>query len=252
MVPLSIYCETSCRGYGVTLWFPTYVSQINDAKNAEDFRAMCNTTVGEADAQGLRGYCGCNSTVFSNIGIVDAKLHMVQFNGVTFNNVSFRNVSFDLVLFNGTEFIDCKFQDSSFSRTLFNATDFSGGLFDTVSFKSSSLCPQSLLDVQVSSFTTLRNVNISGLRADNRTFNKSTFDSLVNSDDDDNDDDSNKESCDLQVQFEEVICSPSDNRVYRDSFFISASALPGNIASAFAVYFFRRNYWLGKLICRMR
>lgn len=239
----------SFGSYGVTLWFPTYVSQINDARNAEDFQALCNTTVvGGTDAQGLKEYCGCGSTVFSNITIVNTQLHMIKFNEVTFNKVSFRNVSFDQVLFNGTEFIECQFQDSSFTRTLFNATDFSGGLFDSVSFKTSSLCPQSLQDMQVDDFTTLGNVNISGLRADNRTFNTSTFDSLINSDGDNGD--SKKESCDLQVQFEEVVCSPFDNRVYRDSFFISASALPGNIASAFAVYFLRRNYWLAfSLFC---
>lgn len=35
-----------------------------------------------------------------------------------------------------------------------------------------------------------------------------------------------------------------DDRVYRDNFIISASALPGNIVSAIAVYFLRRNGWV--------
>ena len=36
-----------------------------------------------------------------------------------------------------------------------------------------------------------------------------------------------------------------DTSLYRDLFIVAAAAVPGNIASAIAVFFMRRNYWMG-------
>ena len=49
------------------------------------------------------------------------------------------------------------------------------------------------------------------------------------------------------VSGEEVECEEGEEsgRLYRDLFLVAAAASPGNIASAIAVYFMRRNYWMG-------
>ena len=47
---------------------------------------------------------------------------------------------------------------------------------------------------------------------------------------------------------EEVKCEKEEDEesVYRDLFFVAASATVGNIASAIGVYYMRRNYWMGQ------
>ena len=221
----------------MTLWFPTYITQLTEAKRAEDFREMCNVTVQEDT---LERFCGCSNTMFANFALEDTQLKDLMLGDVIFSNVSFRNVSFDTVLFSGTEFVNCEFSESNFTRTLFKGTDFNHVLFNSVSIRLSSMCPlNSTGVVDVTNLWTHQNVNISGHRVDNRTFDTDSFARAVNA----------AESigvCDLQVEYEDVICTAPDSRVYRDSFFVSASAFPGNIASAFAVYFFPRNYWLGE------
>lgn len=169
----------------------------------------------------------------------DTQLQHFKINDVTFYNVSFNNVSFDSVIFNGTEFIDCQFSESRFSRTLFNATDFNRVEFDSVSLQYSSICPLNYLDVEVRNFMSMYKVSVGGNMVENRTFNgTSPFDGRVLN--------ASLEGCELEDKHEEIKCDPPKSTLYRDSFIISASGIPGNIASAFAVYFFPRNYWLGE------
>lgn len=193
-----------------------------------------NVTDGPIDT-----FCGCTSTFFTGFAVNDTVLQDFMINGAIFQDITFRNVSFDSVVFSGTEFVGCQFLGCTFTRTLFNATSFSGGVvFDSVSLQYSSMCPLSNSEAEVKNFMTLYKVELSGKMVENETFNAALFDAALNM---------SSEICDMEGR-DEVDCDPRvDYRVYRDSFFVSASAFPGNIASGFAVYFFRRNYWLGEL-----
>ena len=222
-------------GYGITLWYPTYINELTTAKDAAIFEEMCNTTVTEDD---LGKFCGCSNTMFENFILRDTKFQNFKINDVTFYNASFTSVNFDNILFNQTEFIECQFIECNFTKTLFNATDFNGVEFRSIRIGSSSMCPLNSSDVEVENFVTSLNVNISGRSVGNRTFDTASFNKVLSL--------GSSHGCDLKVDREEVSCTPPSSRLYRDSFFVSASAFPGNIASAFAVYFFRRNYWLGE------
>lgn len=186
----------------------------------------------------IKAFCGCRSTVFTGFAVNHMELQNFKINNVVFQDITFRNVSFDTVVFNGTEFVDCQFLGCNFTKTWFNATYFkSDVVFDSVSLRSSSMCPLNGSEVQVKNFMTLYGVDIGGTFVENGTFNETFLDAAL---------DMSSEECDMKGH-EEINCNPPDYRVYRDSFFISASGLPGNIVSAFAVYFFPRNYWLGEL-----
>lgn len=224
-----------CRGYGVTLWYPTYVTQLTAAKDAADFEKHCNTSVTDYP---IETFCGCRNTIFTGFAVNDTVVRNLVINDVIFQDVTFRNVSFESVVFNGTEFEDCQFLGCTFTRTLFNATVFRSGVtFDSVSLQFSSMCPLNNSEAELKNSMRLYKVDIGGTFVEDETFSAALFDAALNM---------SSEKCDIEGR-QEIDCNPPDYRVYRDSFFISASAFPGNIASGFAVFFFRRNYWLGEL-----
>ncbi len=209
----------------MTLWFPTYVDQITTQKNAEDFEVFCNRTI-TADSynENLKSFCGCRNTIFTDMDIKDTQFSDFRMDGVVFSNVTFTNVSFSAVVFNGTEFSGgCQFRDSKFSTSYFNATYFEDVTFDSVSIESSLLCF----------------MNGSGIRIGNSTaLSAEMFEQVENQD---------NVNCEDE-DYKDIECKAPKSGIYRDSFFITASALPGNVASAIAVYFLRRNYWLGELL----
>ena len=212
----------SCRSYGVTLWFPTYVDQITTQKDIRVFEAHCNRTVTGSD-QELESFCGCDSTVFADMEIKDIQLSNFRMDGILFRNVTFKNVSFSTVIFNGTQFSNGSvFRESNFSTSYFNGTSFDDISFDSVQIESSLLC----------------SVDGSGTRIVNSTrLNTAWYEQPLN-------------QSNLTCDYPEINCIPPNSKIYRDSFFITASAFPGNIASAIAVYFLRRNYWLGKVLAK--
>ena len=84
---------------------------------------------------------------------------------------------------------------------------------------------------------TLENVTFNSKWFESHNFNISTLWTILGSEVD--------STCSDDL-YNNVISKSDDFCVYRDSFLVAASALPRNIASAFAVYFLRRNYCLGK------
>lgn len=211
-----------CRGYGVTLWFPTYVDQITTQRETEEFQAFCNKTVTVDSFESMQSFCGCSNTVFTDMEITDMQFRDFRIENVIFSNVNFTNVSFSSVIFNGTQFTDgCRFKEIHFSSSYFNGTGISDDVtFDMVTIESSWLCSTSGSDKVVNSTTLTAAMFQLG----------------------------NQSNVSCAEDVEEIRCKPPNSRIYRDSFFITASAFPGNVASAIAVYFLRRNYWLGKLI----
>lgn len=170
---------------------------------------------------------------------MDTQLHNFKVDDVLFNNVSFVNVNFKSVVFNRTEFVNCHFSESNFSEALFNATYFNGVVLDSVSIESSSLCSMNGTAVEVEDYVSLQDVDINGNMVASDIFNSTAFSMQV----------LHQVSGECpKKSYKQISCKPPDSKVYRDSFIITASAFPGNIASAIAVYFFRRNYWMGKFL----
>ena len=221
-----IHLSLPRRSYGVTLWFPTYVQQITTQRDNDRLEAFCNTTVA-GSVESLEPYCDCGTTLFSDMEIEDTQFKNLRMDGVIFSNVSFFNVSFSSVVFNGTQFTDgCQFIESNISSSYFNATFFENITLDSVTIESSLLCSMNGSGLKVVSSTRL---NASMLEEGALKTGR------VKCREEDSD-------------FKEIKCKSSNSQIYRDSFFVTASAFPGNVASAIAVYFLRRNYWLGKFL----
>ena len=219
--------DAPCRGYGISLWYPSYVNQINTDRDEENFKKFCNRNVTLTPSDSITAYCDCSNTVFFNFTLQDTTLDNCRIKDVTFSNVTFVNVSFINFAFDVVAFNHCHFTDSDFTHTCFNATNFDNVSFSSVGFYSSSLCNLT------GSFVKIENNSLNSGDITYEVFN-TLFESVLDLDGD----------CDVDRCYKEA-CE-DNSRVYRDSFFVSASAFPGNIASAFAVYFLQRNYWLGK------
>ena len=236
----------------MTLWYPTYVSEINIQKDKVEFDNFCSKNVTDINSTTLPDYCGCNGTVFHDSIISDVHLEKWNVSDVVLNNVTFERVNFSDVSFtntdfvSGSSFIDCNFHHSQILNSfLDNFT------FDSLSLFDSRLCGTTATNITVRNSLTISNTSINSYQNSTPTVvlegNSSFFMDLlefkyVNISND---------SCatgDVNEWPIQCLLKEDDFRVYRDSFFISASALPGNIVSAVAVYFFTRKYWLGKTV----
>ena len=236
-LPIPIYLFIShdlYRSYGIILWYPKYINEITTQKDTHDLQKFCNTTTSFSPEDRMKSYCDCTSTVFQDTSFSLPKLKDWRINNVLFRNVTFLNVTFDSVLFNGTEFTECKFQNCTFTRLLFYATVLNGVQFQSVKILATSLC---LFSNTSEGAVTLENVTINSKWFESQNFNISTLWTILGSE---------VNSTCSDDHYNNVICKSNDFRVYRDSFLVAASVLPGNIASAIAVYFLHRNYWLGK------
>ena len=248
---LSLYLCT-CHlysSYGVSVWYPTYVSDITDHRDRAQFEEKCQQNVTDfGNIDSFHSYCGCNLTIFQDFTISNAHLESWMVGKATFSNVTFNNVTFNNVIINSSQFIDnCVFRNSVVKNSKFVNLNWDGVSLESLNISSSFIC-----DLRGNNETMslpmllyLYNTSLNGGRPLNQTTNiTSPSELLINPG-------VNSTTCDKNLLESKIDCEiPDSFTVYRDSFFISASALPGNIASAIAVYFLRRNYWLGKCCCR--
>ncbi len=225
-----------CRSYGVTLWYPTYVNDLNQQKDIEIFNDFCSEEVSELNSSTLSTYCGCSDAVINNSLISDLLLNNWNIQNTIFTGVTFQRVNFTYTSFNNT-----RFESSSFINCTFNNSDFTNTTFENFSFTNLKLLYSRLCNPIENNSTSndvlVLNSTINGAPW-NSTMEGAAFLQLM----------SNKSVCDDNGWKSICPVKEDDFRVYRDSFFISASALPGNLASMFAVYFLIRKYWLGEEI----
>lgn len=224
----------------MSLWYPTYVNIITDKQEQALFDAKCQQNVTYFDSGAFHSYCGCNGTAFQDFTISDVRLESWMVGGATFSNVSFVNVTFDDVVINGTQFVDnCEFHKCSLNNTKFVQLSWNDVSLESIYLSSSAICDLTGRNVTLLNSLSVYNTSINGRTFSNLTTIEDSSDLLLAN--------GANSTCDGDVLDAEVNCRKPDSfKVYRDSFFVSASALPGNIASAIAVYFFRRNYWLGR------
>ena len=234
--------------YGVSLWYPTYVGKITDQQEQDLLNKKCQTNVTDFDPASFQSYCGCNDTAFRDFTVSNVHIQSWTIGRATFSNVTFSNVTFDdVIIRNHSQFIDsCKFHNCTFNNSKLARLTWNEVSINSVHILSSDVCDLRGMDVTLTPYLTVYNTSINGNHINN-THIVNSSDILVEGVDGTN---STCKSGDLTKSTLE--CRKHDSfALYRDSFFVSASALPGNIASAIAVYFLRRNYWLGKINTRI-
>lgn len=188
---------------------------------AREIREFCRGTA-PSDAM-LPQYCGCEGATFrgqhfSNMDLTGFKLSSSDFLNVTFNNVTFSDVYLEDCNFTSCVLDNVTFESRcSFKRVNWNQTVFSG-----VNVSGLSVCNGSVV--------------VGG--EENSGSGEGVSVELVNVLEGVN------STCgDVEVECKEK--KRSNKNIYRDLFLVSGAAFPGNVASAIAVYFLRRNYWLG-------
>lgn len=190
---------------------------------ARDMREFCHDDVPK-DAI-LSQYCGCEGTTFRGQHFSNMTLSGFKLTDSDFFNVTFTNVTFSDLYLENCNFTTCVLENVTFeSRCAFKLVNWNQTVFSGVNVSGLSVCNGSTSEVveeenaesgdggivRVELVTVLEGVN---------------------------------GSCeDVEVKCEE---KKRNKNIYRDLFFVSGAAFPGNIASAIAVYFLRRNYWLG-------
>ena len=221
-----------CRSYGITLWYPTYVAEITRRADLENLAKTCNETT-LTSATEMPSICGCSSVVFEEAIVRNIQLKGWKINDVQLEDISFVNVTFDNVLFNETTFRNCNFESSTFTNLHFKDVYFEDTLFQNMAIPVSSTC---LFSSGSTGLLNMTNVSVRGANLADRLVEVRQFQASLN----------NITSYSCNAPNLKVHCKTDDFRIYRDSFYISVAALPGNVASAIAVYVMRRNVWLGK------
>ncbi len=223
----------------MTLWYPTFVNELNIQKDAEVFRDFCSKEVSDINSSVVPTYCGCNDGAINNSVISDLVLNNWNISNANFTNVKFQGVNFTHTSFNNinffsSSFIDCSFVDSGFFNISFDN-------FEVKNFKlvNSKICGTEVINFR-SNDVFIRNSTIN-IDFFNTTINGVNFGSnlLTLA--------PNRSVCNEDGLTSVCPVKKDDFRVYRDSFFVSAAALPGNLASMVAVYFLIRKYWLGNV-----
>lgn len=212
------------RSYGVTLWFPSYVAQVTDAQVTSRFRSFCHQGA-RVDAT-LTDYCGCEGATFSGQHFSNMDFNSFKLSDSIFHNVTFTNATFSDLSLEKCNFTGCVLDNVTFvSRCSFNHVHFNQTTFSHVNASGLSVCNNGSVTELVG-----RRGGGSGESGDGGIRELVAVLESKNT------------SC------EDVKCEESEKsgNIYRDLFLVSGSAFPGNIASAIAVYFLRRNYWLGK------
>lgn len=214
----------------MSLWYPTYVEQINERADIDHFYgASCNSTIsdiiiGSEEISRLRH---CSSTSYTN---------------VTFNHITFSDWVFVDALLNRSVFNRCVFNGVTFRRVNATSALFVNGsgtamFFDTAVLHSTGFC-----GLNVSNFTIVggqvTNVTVNGRSVSNQT---ALLEALWEGK-------PPPSPCSAPSAGSPYTSKVDKYQVYQESFYIAGSALPGNILSAVAVYFLRRNYWLGMFL----
>eukprot|EP00731_Ephydatia_muelleri_P012149 Em0006g1043a len=223
---LGVHFCLSFGGYGVSLWYPTYVEQINERADVDRFYgASCNNTISDLilGSEELTRLRRCSSTSFKN----------VTFDHITFTDWTFADSLLERSIFDSCVFNDVTFQRVNTTSALFVNGSGTAVLFDTTVLHSTGFC-----GLNVSNFTMVgslvTDVTVNGRPVSNQT---SLLEAL-------------REGfpppspCSAPSVGSPYTTKVDKYQVYEESFYIAGSALPGNILSAFAVYFLRRNYWL--------
>ena len=204
---VAIYFMLSMGAYGLTLWYPTYISNLEHDK--------CKT---ELAHQTLSDLNLCSSS---------AKVNHVFINYSTVTDKHFKKAVFTNVTFNGAIFYHSTFQDCSFINCSFVLVNFTGSKFINTCFTSSTGLNQLSDDSGGTLFTNSFFDSAPMVNATNDMAPCCLHDSCESNCYDD-------ENVDYQ-------------KLYLELFYVALATVPGSILSAFMVDVVRRSYWLAIL-----
>lgn len=226
--------------YGVTLWYPTYVDRLSrESLETVTEHKDCNHTLSNYtnainDFSNIETlFCGCPETDYQNVTLEgirlanswwaeDSILSDLVVKGGSIEEVWFNNVTMDTVYFQNVIIRNAYFSNSTWTGVYFsNVTFIESSYFcgienETITSHSSNEGPASTVGILTAN---------------------SSCDSVP----------APPTNClikELEVDL---------RKEYFYDFLIAASAFPGNVVSAIAVYFLTRSYWLGKgSVCKGR
>ena len=189
----------------------------------------------------------------------------------SFTQVSYERTRFSNVTFKGVNFTELTFRDSTLDSVGFYENEWFAVRFEGVQFSNVEFCDvlvvpgldgYGLLEIDNRSSVIGSNVSVDGkLVADaydlqrllvgkRREQEREEGKGVGEGGEGEEEGESGGECVGERFGSVSAQCSEEvdEGRVYRASFFVPASALPGNVISAIAVYFMRRNWWMGELV----
>lgn len=236
LLSLILFC-LSFGSYGVALWYPSYVDIVTTNQEEARREAFCQQEV-TASTQDypLQEFCGCQGTEFSGAVFRDEAVKNWTISNATFTNTQFTGVNMSEAVFLNSTFVNVSFHNVLVERSFVLHCSWSEVSASGTLLQASQLCGLELINSDLSELS-LANVTVNSVLVGlYQQTNTSLLEELLDS--------PSNQSCD-ERDLPPVVCREPDSfKVYRDSFFVSASALPGNIASAIAVYYLTRKYWL--------
>jgi len=199
-----IYFMLSMGAYGLTLWYPTYISNLehDECKTAISHRTTSDFNI-----------CSDNADVdhvfVNHSTMVNRYVKKAVFKNVTFHNATFYRSTFRDCTFTGCSFISVNFTGTKFINTCFTSTT---GLNQLLDDSDSILFTNSYFD------------NVQMVNSTNVTEPCCLHDGCRTGCYDD-------ENIDYQ-------------KLYLELFYVALATVPGSIISAFMVDVVRRSYWL--------
>ena len=231
------------RSYGVTFWFPSYIDQLTQNKQATPTNAACNGTLANITHLPSDNYlCQCPLTHYNNVTVHREMIDRWWVWNTTFINTSLLNGRYERVWFESVIWREVLVRNVTFDQMIFYNSTWTSVTIINVTFNNSILCDISV-DVKSLSLRSVQFINtlINGQMMRDSPhnlvqdlFNSSTYNDtycLTNM---------TIPSC-----MEDSISPVDYNTEYFHDFIITASSLVGIITSSIAVYFLIRSFWLG-------
>ena len=231
------------RSYGVTFWFPSYIDQLTQNKQATPINAACNGTLADTTHLPSDNYlCHCPLTHYSNVTVDKEMINKWWAWNATFTNTSLLDGHYRRVWFESMIWKEILIRNVTFDQMIFYNSTLKSVSLVNVTFNNSILCGISA-EMESLSMQSVQFIDtvINGQKMRDSPhdlvqdlFNSSTWNDtycLTNM---------SSPSC---VEYD---ISPVDyNTEYFHDFIITSSSLIGVVISSIAVYFLIRSFLLG-------
>lgn len=233
-----LLCHVCPRSFGTTLWYPTYIKNLNTAAHKAEKEDNCNRVVGGVtmDTSSLPYLCGCSYTSASIEDTIIGPVHLTNssFKQSVFANVTFQGTVLSNVAFDNCSMVSTTFSNVTMENVVFNATVVMGTVY-------SGKWPLNASD---------------GCHSENRRYiNTTTFDStlhlwsiaVLN----ESPSYAQGNSCVSSISTQGCAATSDEYKVYREAFLFAASSIPGTIVTAIVVDLrcMWRSLWIGEHAC---
>ena len=228
--------------YGVTLWYPTYVNNLQQQQENATIEKTCNLTLANQTVQFEEGYqerllCNCPLTVYNNITFVNVSIDGGWvLSGGSLMSSSILGSNLTALQSEGSTWTDVQVTDVLFINSTFSSSAWSNVTLQNVQFENSLFCGVNVSDGIKLSGVVMKDCTVNGLNmnTDNDTAIISALQLSTN--------------CSLSSGDTSWCTEPEIktdySAEYLENFIIAASPFPSTIVAAVLVYFFRRSFLL--------